>query len=119
MHPPATIVCGDPRNIPQPVTAMLALTYARLMDVSFHHPRTSMRTALRFLTTACVLAPSLALLISCGAAEAPPATKTDLTVLAAPGVPGGVIRTNTTIQSRVVAKDEAKRTLTLLGADKS
>ncbi len=71
------------------------------------------------LLATCLVVPALALLIGCGQTTTPPpADKSDVTVIAAPGVAGGVIIVSTEINARVTAKDEKKRTVTLLGNDK-
>jgi hypothetical protein len=71
----------------------------------------------RIATTALVV-PTLLLLIGCGQpATPPPADQSDVTIIAAPGVAGGVISVRTQINARVTAKDEQKRTVTLLGND--
>jgi len=74
-----------------------------------------MLSSVRRLAVSCLLAPVL--LASLGAADDAPADSASITILAAPGVPGGVLSIQTQIEARITAKDEAKRTLTLLGAD--
>ena len=70
------------------------------------------------LLASCLLIPSLTVMSGCGAKTTPPpANQSEVSVLSAPGVPGGVITVREQLNARVTAKDEQKRTVTLLGND--
>jgi hypothetical protein len=56
--------------------------------------------------------------IGCTTTEQPRDPKTEQTLTTVYGVPGGIITTTTEVSVRVTAKDTAKRTLTVLTADK-
>lgn len=70
------------------------------------------------LLVPCLLIPAMAVMTGCGAEPTPPPANTsEVSVLAAPGVPGGIITVREQVNARVTAKDEQKRTVTLLGND--
>jgi hypothetical protein len=56
--------------------------------------------------------------IGCTTTEQPRDPKTEQTLTTVYGVPGGIITTTSEVSVRITAKDTAKRTLTVLTADK-